>query len=119
MNILIASLSTGKGTWGHVTQVIKNEDWEKIILISNDFGKENYKPEKSVEYIIINPMSGIKEMRDSIYESLKGKINDIGDVALNIASGEGKEHMAAISAILKLGYGIRLIAATKEGVEEL
>ena len=92
---------------------------DKIILVSNEFGKENYKPEKAVEYVIVDQMSGIKDIRDRIYNELKEKINDLGDVALNIVSGEGKEHMAMIAALLKLGFGIRLVAATKDGIEEI
>jgi len=118
MSTLIACLSTGKGTWGYVSQVIRNEKWDKIILVSNDFGKENYKPEKNVEYLILNPMQEMKGMRDMIYDNLKEKINDV-EVALNIASGSGNEHMALISAILKMGLGIRFITATSSSIEEI
>ena len=51
-------------------------------------------------------------------KSLDGKIYDL-DVALNMVSGTGKEHMAILSALLKLGLGIRLMAVTKNGVVEL
>ena len=37
----------------------------------------------------------------------------------NFVSGMGKEHMALISALLKLGVGIRLMALTKNGIEEV
>jgi len=40
-------------------------------------------------------------------------------VALNLVSGNGKEHMAILSALLKLGIGVRLMAVTKDGVREL
>jgi len=43
MTELVACLSTGKGTWGHVSRLIADGTWEKIILITNDFGKENFK----------------------------------------------------------------------------
>ena len=118
MSTLIACLSSGKGTWGYVSGVIKNENWDKIFLVSNDFGKENYKPEKNVEYIIVNPLQDMKEMRDLIHEKLNGKVNDV-EVALNIVSGSGKEHMAMIAAVLKLGLGIRFVTLGKAGIEEL
>ncbi len=118
MSTLIACLSSGKGTWGHVSGVIKSENWDKIFLVTNDFGKENYRPEKNVEYIIVNPLQDVKEMRDIIYSSLNGKISDV-EVALNFISGSGKEHMAMIAAILKLGLGIRFVAASGTGMEEL
>ena len=46
------------------------------------------------------------------------KIKD-SEVAVNFVSGTGKEHMALLSALLKLGIGIRLLALTKEGVTEI
>ena len=42
MPTLIACLSTGKGTWGHVNHLIDNNNYDKVILITNDFGKENF-----------------------------------------------------------------------------
>ena len=55
---------------------------------------------------------------DTLRAQLKEKINDI-EVALNMISGSGKLHMATLSALLKLGLGIRLIALTKQGVKEI
>ena len=51
-------------------------------------------------------------------QKLKEKISGI-EVGLNIVSGSGKEHMALISALLKLGIGIRLVALTSNGVKEV
>ena len=50
--------------------------------------------------------------------TLKGKIKD-PEVDVNFISGTGREHMALMSALLKLGVGIRLVAITKEGMEEI
>ena len=41
------------------------------------------------------------------------------EVALSIASGEGKEHMALISALINSPVGIRFAALTKDGVIDL
>lgn len=118
MTTLVACLSSGKGTWGHIGRLIADYDWKKIILITNDFGKENFTPEKPSEFIIVDSMQGLKELRNAIGQGLKDKISDT-EVAVNVISGTGKEHMAIISAILKMGLGIRLIALTKDGVEEI
>lgn len=118
MKDLIACLSTGKGTWGHVNRVINDGNWDKVFLITNEYGKENFSADNKTELIAINLNQGLKEMRDEIMNKLKGKIKDT-EVAVNLVSGAGKEHMALVSAILKLGIGIRLIALTKEGVEEI
>ncbi len=118
MTELIACLSTGKGTWGHVSRLMQDGKWDKIFLITNDYGKENFNKDDKTELIAINLNQGIKELRDEIYNSLKGKIKGT-EVAINIISGMGREHMALISALLKLGIGFRLYALTKDGVEEI
>lgn len=115
---LIACLSTGKGTWGHVNRLIQDSNWNKIFLITNDYGKENFSKDDKTELIAINLNQGIKELRDDMIKNLKDKIKGT-EVAVNIISGTGREHMALIAALLKLGVGFRLIALTKDGVEEI
>jgi len=118
MTELIACLSTGKGTWGHVSRLIQDGEWDKIFLVTNAFGKENFTPEKESEFLVVDPNKGLVELRDDIYNQLKEKVKGT-EVGLNIVSGTGKEHMALVSAVLKLGVGIRLTALTKEGVQEI
>ena len=118
MTELIACLSTGKGTWGHVARLMQDQEWEKIYLITNDYGKENFNANDKTELINVNMNSGLKELRDEIKEKLSKKINGT-EVAVNFISGTGKEHMALMSALLKMGIGVRFIALTKEGVEEI
>ena len=119
MPTLIACLSTGKGTWGHVSRLIAESSWDKVFLITNDFGRENFTTAgKNTELIIINQKQGIKELAAEIESKLKNKIKD-PEVALNLVSGTGKEHTAILSAVLKLGLGIRLVALTHQGMEEI
>lgn len=115
---LIACLSTGKGTWGHVNRLIQDGEWEKVILITNDYGKENFSKDDKTELIAVNMNQGIIELREEILKNLKDKIKG-SEVAVNFISGTGKEHLALVSALLRLGVGIRLIALTKNGVEEV
>jgi len=114
---LIALLSTGKGTWAQVSGLMKYGDWEKVILLGDDFAKQ-FASEKNFEFIKIDLNKKIKDLRDEFKEKLKGKINGT-EVALTIASGDGKEHMALISALINLPVGIRFAALTKEGVIDL
>ena len=58
------------------------------------------------------------EVNQEFLKKLKGKINGT-EVALSIASGDGKEHMALISALINLPVGIRFAALTAEGVIDL
>ena len=118
MTELIACLSTGKGTWGHVSRLIQDGSWDKVFLITNEYGKENFQKDDKTELIAIDMQQGLKELRDSMKEALKDRIKG-SEVAVNFISGTGREHMALIAALLQLGIGIRLIALTKEGVEEI
>lgn len=114
MTDLIACLSTGKGTIGHVKRVIEGMEWGKIFLITNDSVDESFSKE-NIEKISIDTNKTITEMSADIKQALDGKINDL-EVALNVVSGDGREHMALISALLKMGLGFRLVTLTKEGV---
>lgn len=114
---LVALLSTGKGTWGQVSGLMKHGEWDKIILLGDEFGT-GFAHEKKFEFIKIDLKSKIKDLRDEFSKKLKGKI-DGTEVALSIASGDGKEHMALISSLLGLPVGIRFAALTKEGVIDL
>ena len=114
---LISLLSSGKGSWAQVSGLMKYGEWEKIILIGGDFGK-SFTHEKPFEYINVDLDKKIVDLKEDIMKKLKGKI-DGTEVALSIASGEGKEHMALISALLNLPVGIRFAALTKEGVIDL
>ncbi len=110
---LICFLGAGEGTWGQVAGVINRGEWDNIILIGNDFAKK-FNVEKDFEFIEIKSL-GLIEMKEEILNKLKGKIKGT-EVALTIASGNGKEHMALISAILNLPAGIRFTALTKDGI---
>ena len=118
MTDLVACLSSGEKSWAHVSRLIKEEDWKKIFIITNDFGKKNFKSEKNVNFIVVDFQKPVFELIQDIQKSLKGKFTDL-EVALNLVSGSGKEHMAILSALLKLGIGVRLMAVTKDGVREL
>lgn len=118
MTDLVACVLSGEKSWAHIARLIKEQDWNKIFLITNDFGKNNFKVEKKVEFIVVDVQKPVSELIDDIKKGLQGKITDF-EVALNIVSGTGKEHMAILSALLKLGVGIRLIAVTKDGVKVL
>ena len=118
MTDLVACLSSGEKSWAHVARLIKEQEWKKVFIITDDFGKKNFKSEKNVEFIVVNFQKPVFELIEGIRKELKGKITDL-EVALNLVSGNGKEHMAVLSALLKLGVGIRLMAVTKEGIREL
>jgi len=114
---LIALLSTGKGTWAQVSGLMTHGEWEKIILIGSEFAKD-FKHNKIFEFIKVDLDKKLKDLKEDLTQKLKGKI-DGTEVALSIASGDGKEHMALISALINLPVGIRFAALTKDGVIDL
>ncbi len=118
MPTLVACLSTGKGTWSHVSKLIQDHPWDKVFLITNDFGKENFTKNDKTELILVDSNQGIKELQQDIYSKLKDKVKGT-DIFLNIVSGTGKEHMALLATLIKLGLGINMISLTKDGIEEL
>ncbi len=113
---LVALLSKGEGTWAQVAGIIKQGEWENIILIGNDFAK-NFQIDKPFTFIEIKGQR-LVELKEEIEEKLRGKIKGT-EVALSIASGDGKEHMALISALLAQPVGVRFTALTKEGIVTL
>jgi hypothetical protein len=114
---LVALLSSGKGSWAQVAGLMKQGEWDKIIRIGDDFAK-GFTHEKPFEFIKVDLNKRIKDLRDELKEKLKGKFEGM-EVALSIASGDGKEHMALVSALINLPVGIRFVALTKEGIIDL
>lgn len=114
---LIALLSTGKGSWEQISGLMTHGEWDGVILIGGDFAKK-FTHEKKFEFIQVDLDKKLKELRDELSKKLKGKISGT-EVALSIASGDGKEHMALISALINLPVGIRFAALTKDGVIDL
>lgn len=116
----IALLSSGEGSWAQVSGLIKYGDWEKIILLGDDFSSKFQVTEKKeiTEFIKVDLNKKLKDLKDEFSKKLKGKI-DGTEVALSIASGDGKEHMALISALINSPVGIRFAALTKDGVIDL
>lgn len=114
---LICLLSKGEGTWAQVSGLMKFGEWDKIILIGDDFAKD-FKHEKKFEFVKVDLNQKIKDLKEDLQKKLKGKIEGM-EVALSIASGDGKEHMALVSALINLPVGVRFAALTKEGVIDL
>ncbi len=111
---LVAFVGSDQENVSQVAGLVKKGGWEKVILV----GMKHLSLGQPSEFISVNPGDRIVEMRNDIKRKLKGKILGT-EVALSIASGTGKEHMALISALLSLPVGIRFTALTREGVVEL
>ncbi len=118
MTELIACLSPEGSMWRHVARLINEHDWDAVFLIADDAGKVNFKADKNIEFIVVDFKKPVFELIEDIKNGLKGRIKGI-EVAVNIVSGNGKQHMALMSSLLKIGLGIRFVAVTKEGIKEI
>ncbi len=114
---LVALLSSGKGTWTQIAGLITHGEWDKIVVLGDDFAKK-FTHQKNFEFIEIDLNKKLKELREEFLKKLKGKFKGT-EVALTLASGDGKEHMALISALINLPVGIRFAALTREGIIDL
>ena len=121
MGILVACLTTGKGSWKSVSDLIDGAEWKKIYLITNKFGQEKFTHTKELNFISIDLTDKTEIMRDKIILGLEDLRQEIGfsDVAINFSSGTGKEHMALLSAILKIGCGIRIVELNNEDLRTI
>ena len=112
--ILVAPLGVGKGTWGHLARLISDEEWDKIILVSNEWGRGIFESSKSdiTDWIEINNRGGFEIIVDQIEEQLPDR-----DITLSLISGSGKEHMAVLTAIQKKKIKCELVILTGDGVK--
>ncbi len=117
MTDLVVCLGTGKGTWNYVNELIMAEGWDKVFVVTNTFGMDNFRAKRDVVFVLIDDGLMLPEMVELIRKQIDKKLGI--EVALNLISGTGKEHMAILSALLKLGLAVRLIALTPEGVKEI
>ena len=114
---LVCLLSKGEGTWAQVSGLMRHGDWDNIVLIGDDFAKD-FNHEKKFDFVKVDFSKRLVELRDDIKKKLADKFEEM-EVAVSIASGDGKEHMSLCSALLGLPMGIRFVALTKQGVTYL
>ena len=112
---LVALLSIGKGTWGQVAGLMQKGEWEKIVVIGPSFAKEFQVEGVPFDFIEFDQDKSLVQLKKDFSKKLEGKFSGL-EVALSIASGNGKEHMALQSALLGLPVGIRFTALTKDGI---
>ena len=117
MPTLIACLSSGKGTWSEVNRIMQSQPWDKIFLITNQFGQDNFTSRlPNTELIVVDTFLDPVPLTEHIKQQLKDKISDF-EIALNLISGTGKEHMAVLEAVLELGLNFRVVTLHQNQLE--
>jgi hypothetical protein len=98
-------------------KLVKCSDFERVIIFADSTAQKAFKPPSNVRVVPLGDSLSAQELRDAMVEAL-GSERFGFDVAVNLASGSGKEHAALISAALRLGAGIRLVG-WKDGIVEI
>jgi len=116
---LVAFLGNDKENWGQITALINNlEDCEKVILVKNK-SSPPFPRKENCKIIEIDTTQPVIKLKAEILEKLKEELSKEFEVALSLASGSGKEHMALTSALLSIPVGVKLVAYTSKGIEFL
>jgi hypothetical protein len=114
---LVAYINQDASTYGQISALINRmEDVEQFLIIKD---KSTPMPFSSpiCKAIDVDSSKDLLSFRNEIQNVLKLHLKEDFEVALSLASGNGKEHMALISALLTIPVGIKLTAFTKQGVE--
>ena len=117
---LIACLGQGSASQTYIEGLINGEGWDHCIIISGEQAKLN--TNKPAEIVVIDTKKPLPELASELKDVLFKKLGEpeFGcEIGLNIATGSGKEHMAVLSAVIKMGFGIRLVALTNAGNREI
>lgn len=118
MTQLVVLLSTGKGSWSHVSRLIRQSGFDEVIIVTNSFGKEKFTGDSRTRFIVINPETELHPLRDHLISKLQPLVKG-PQVGFNMISGSGHEHMALLSSLLALGVGVRLVVAGESDFSEL
>jgi len=119
---LITCLGHDKERWHVIERIISSQLFDIIYIVTDIFGKDNFiiNPPSSVtiSYILVDFSDSVEKINEELSAALKrafgkDKIVDL-EIAINITSGDGRLHSALISAVMKLGYGLRIIEVDKD-----
>jgi len=115
---LVTYVSDDKDGMGQIAALIKRIECDKIICVcASDF--ELPFEDNRIIKIEVSPAKPLQELRDEMRDKMKKILSNDFEVALSLACGRGKEHMALVSALLNIPVGVRLVAFTKGRIEYL
>jgi hypothetical protein len=118
MTSLIVMLSSGKGTWGYVNSLLKLEKWDRIYLVCNNFSYENFDVQSQRIIKLKIDEKNIEKSVRILSSFLKKDVKDF-EVAINLTSGSGDEHMILMGAVLRSGLGMRFVYSENNEAKEI
>ncbi len=105
-----------KENWAQINALIKRGEWDRVFILK-DKNAGDFQIPDNCKTIPIDCNTALSNLKEDMMQKLKSTIGKDFEVALSIASGTGKTHMALLSALLSIPVGVRLVAYTKNGVE--
>lgn len=116
---LVTLISSGKGTWGQVNTLLRQGQWDHAYVICNDFAYSQFQlNDSSTTTKLRFEEKEWKKSYQKLVSFFRNQLKGEMEVAVNISSGGGMEHMAVISALLKAGVGVYFVYADDGGVKE-
>ena len=115
---LVAFVGNDKENLGQVVALMNRLECEKVLLVKSSASEHEISNHKSTT-LTIDTSKDILSLKKEMQDKLKPLLSGDFEVALSLASGTGKEHMALIGALLSIPVGIRIVVYTKNGVEFL
>ncbi len=119
---LVCFQGQDKENLGQINALVKKGEWEKVFIVrdkNTEKSESDFELGEKCEVVSVDSSKTLIELKKEITEKLKSRLHGEFEVGLSIASGNGKEHMALLSALLNVPVGIKLTAFTKNGVEFL
>src|SRR3989344_5775949 len=113
----VAFVGEDKENWGQITALLNRLEYEKAIIVKSS--KEDFPLNDKCKVIQVSSGKSLVELKEDILSKIKPILSGDFEVSLSLASGNGKEHMAIVSALLNAPVGIRLVVFTKKGIEYL
>lgn len=114
----VAYVGEDKENWGQITALLNRIEAETCVLVMSK-NVTTFPANDQCRIIAIDPSKPLVALKEELMDKLRPILKGEFEVSLSLASGNGKEHMALISALLNIPVGIKLAVYTKEGVQFL
>ncbi len=111
----VAFIGEDKENWGQITALLNRLEYDKAIIVKSS--EEEFTVNEKCRVIQIDSKKPLLELKENLQGKLKPLLSGDFEVSLSLASGNGKEHMAVLSALLNVPVGIRLVVYTKDGIQ--
>ncbi|MAE49557.1 hypothetical protein CMI48_01885 [Candidatus Pacearchaeota archaeon] len=113
---LVAFVGPDQESWGQITALMNRlPECEKVVLVVAK-GVSGFPVDGKTNVVEVDASLPLVQLKEAMWSGLKKELDGAFEVAVTLASGTGKDHMALVGALLSVPVGIRIAVFTKEGV---